>query len=127
MLIAALLSISLIGCGKKEKDAATQQVLKITITPTPVITPEAEEINPNAIVTKDNVTMTNLYLLENPDAAPTPLPVTPTPEGTNADAQSESNESSNESDSSENTEDSSDDSYDSYDDSYDDYSEDSEE
>ena len=53
------------GCGKaKEKDAMTEEVMKITITPEPTATPVPEQVNPDAVVTNGNVTMVNEYLLQ---------------------------------------------------------------
>ncbi len=50
------------GCGKKKKDPAGEQVLKISITPEPSSTPKPEEVNQDAVVTNGNITMVNEYL-----------------------------------------------------------------
>lgn len=50
------------GCGKKKKDPAAEQVLKISITPEPSPTPKLEEVNQDAVVTNGNITMVNEYL-----------------------------------------------------------------
>ena len=50
------------GCGKKKKDPAGEQVLKISITPEPSPTPKPEEVNQDAVVTNGNITMVNEYL-----------------------------------------------------------------
>lgn len=67
LLCLVMLAVLLTGCGSKEEDVTKNQVLKITITPTPAITPSPEELNPKAVVSKDGVTMINLYLLEHPE------------------------------------------------------------
>ena len=51
------------GCGKKkEADAASTQVLEITITPEATPTPAPDEIDSDAVVTNGNMTMVNEYL-----------------------------------------------------------------
>ena len=51
------------GCGKKKEiDAASTQVLEITITPEATPTPAPQEINSDAVVTNGNMTMVNEYL-----------------------------------------------------------------
>ena len=51
------------GCGKeKETDAASTQVLEITITPAVTPTPAPGEVNPDAVITNGNLTMVNEYL-----------------------------------------------------------------
>ena len=50
------------GCGKKEIDPAKEQVLEIRITPMPTPTPAPEELNEDAVVQKDGITMLNGYL-----------------------------------------------------------------
>ena len=66
MILAAVLSLCLFGagcgCGKKETDPAKEQVLKITITPAPTPTTAPEELNSDAIITNDGVTMLNGYM-----------------------------------------------------------------
>lgn len=56
------------GCGEKKKDPAGEQVLKITITPEPSPTVKPEEIDQNAVVTNDGVTMVNEYLISQEGA-----------------------------------------------------------
>lgn len=52
-----------IGCGKKkEADAASTQVLEITITPEATPTPAPHEVNSDAVVTNGNMTMVNEFL-----------------------------------------------------------------
>ena len=51
------------GCGKKKKDPASEQVLKISITPEPSPTQKPDEIDKDTVVTKDGVTMVNEYLI----------------------------------------------------------------
>ena len=51
--------------GKKKTDPASEQVLKISITPEPSPTPAPEEIDPEAVVTNGNLTMVNSYLAED--------------------------------------------------------------
>ena len=65
--LAVLLCTALAGCGcgKKKTDPASEQVLKISITPVPSPTPAAEEIDPEAVVTNGNLTMVNSYLAED--------------------------------------------------------------
>lgn len=53
------------GCGKKETDPASQQVLEISITPEPTPTEAPEETDPSAVVSEGNITMVNSYLVEN--------------------------------------------------------------
>lgn len=52
------------GCGKKKKDPASEQVLKITITPEPTVTPKPEELDQSAVVKNGNITMVNEYLVQ---------------------------------------------------------------
>lgn len=69
-LTLLILSFSLLsGCGqKKEKDAAAQQVLKITITPSVAPTKAPSEVSKDAVVTNGNLTMVNEYLAEKENA-----------------------------------------------------------
>lgn len=69
VLTLFVLSFSLLsGCGKKkDKDAAAQQVLKITITPSVTPTKAPSEVNKDAVVTNGNLTMVNEYLAEKGD------------------------------------------------------------
>ena len=53
------------GCGKKSDDPASQQVLKISITPEP------DQIGSAAVVTNGNITMVNTYLEDNPGSSST--------------------------------------------------------
>lgn len=53
------------GCGKKSDDPASQQVLKISITPEP------DQIDSAAVVTNGNITMVNTYLEDNPGSSST--------------------------------------------------------
>ena len=59
------------GCGKKSDDPASQQVLKISITPEPSPTPEPDQIDSAAVVTNGNITMVNTYLEDNPGSSST--------------------------------------------------------
>ena len=54
------------GCGKKKTDPASEQVLKISIIPTPSLTPEPEQVDSAAVTTNGDVTMVNIYAAENP-------------------------------------------------------------
>lgn len=65
--LAVLLCTALAGCGcgKKKTDPASEQVLKISITPEPSPTLAPEEIDPEAVVTNGNLTMVNSYLAED--------------------------------------------------------------
>lgn len=65
--VSALLCASLAGCGcgKKEKDPASEQVLEISITPEPSPTLAPEEVDPSAVVTNGDITMVNSYLTES--------------------------------------------------------------
>lgn len=65
LIVTLLLAfcIAAAGCGKKkEQDAQSQQVLKITITPSAAPTKAPDEMNPDAVVTNGNMTMVNEYL-----------------------------------------------------------------
>ncbi|MDO4272796.1 MAG: hypothetical protein Q4D16_03930 [Eubacteriales bacterium] len=63
LALSASIFISGCGCGKKkEPDAQSQQVLKITITPSVAPTKAPDEMNPEAVVTNGNMTMVNEYL-----------------------------------------------------------------
>ena len=67
ILMVCILACCLIlvgcGCGKKKKtDPASEQVLKISITPTP------ETVDSAAVTTNGDVTMVNIYAAENPGA-----------------------------------------------------------
>lgn len=66
MAVAALLLLCALatGCGGKpdKADPASEQVLKITITPEPTATPAPEQINSDAVVQNGNITMVNSYL-----------------------------------------------------------------
>lgn len=59
-----LLCVFAAGCGKKERDPASEQVLKISITPEATPTPAPDEIDPSAVVSSGNITMINSYLAE---------------------------------------------------------------
>lgn len=59
-----LLCAAVGGCGKKEKDPATEQVLEISITPIVTPTPKPSETNPDAVTVNGDITMVNTYLLE---------------------------------------------------------------
>lgn len=48
---------------QKKKDPATQQVLKISITPEPSPSPEPDKIDQDAVVKNGNITMVNEYLI----------------------------------------------------------------
>lgn len=56
------------GCGKKQTDPASEQVLKISITPEPSPTPEPSTVDSSAVETTGDITMVNTYLLEHPSA-----------------------------------------------------------
>ena len=51
------------GCGKLKKDPATQQLLKIIITPEPSPAPEPDKMDQKAVVKNGNITMVNEYLV----------------------------------------------------------------
>lgn len=63
-LFLMLLCAAAGGCGKKEKDPASEQVLKISITPVVTPTPQPSEANPDAVTVNGDITMVNTYLLE---------------------------------------------------------------
>lgn len=48
---------------QKKKDPATQQVLKIGITPEPSPAPEPDKMDQKAVVKNGNITMVNEYLV----------------------------------------------------------------
>lgn len=67
LVALVLLCILASGCGcgkKKEKDPEKEQVMKITITPEATPTPVPEQVNADAVVTRDKITMINGYLVE---------------------------------------------------------------
>ena len=53
------------GCGQKKTDPASEQVLKISITPEPSPTPAPDTA---AVTSNGDISMVNLYLAENPSA-----------------------------------------------------------
>lgn len=60
-----LAGICVSGCGRaEEEDAASHEVLKITVAPEPSPTPAPENINPDAVSTNGDMTMINSYLME---------------------------------------------------------------
>lgn len=61
----ALYSSGRLRLREEKTDPASEQVLKISITPEPSPTPAPEEINPEAVVTNGNLTMVNSYLAED--------------------------------------------------------------
>lgn len=61
-LLAAALFVAGCGCGKKNTDPETQEVLKISITPEPSPTAAPETVNSDAVVTNGGITMVNSYL-----------------------------------------------------------------
>lgn len=62
--LLVLCCVFLTGCGKKQTDPASEQVLKITITPEPSPTPAPDQVNSDAVVKNGNITMVNSYLEE---------------------------------------------------------------
>ena len=54
------------GCGQKKTDPASEQVLKISITPEPSPTPPP--VDAAAVTSNGDISMVNLYLAENPSA-----------------------------------------------------------
>lgn len=50
------------GCGQKKTDPASEQVLKISITPEP------DTVDAAAVTSNGDISMVNLYLAENPSA-----------------------------------------------------------
>ena len=64
MAVLLLVCVFAAGCGSKsgETDPASEQVLKITITPEPTATPAPDEISSDAVVQNGNITMVNSYL-----------------------------------------------------------------
>lgn len=70
LAVLLLLLVILAGscaCGKKKDkkpDAAAQEVLKISITPSPMPTEAPEQVSKKAVSTNGNVTMVNEYLAQ---------------------------------------------------------------
>lgn len=67
MVMAVVLLLACVfaaGCGSKsgKADPASEQVLKITITPEPTATPAPDQVNSDAVVQNGNITMVNSYL-----------------------------------------------------------------
>ena len=56
------------GCGQKKTDPASEQVLKISITPEPSPTPAPDTVDAAAVTSNGDISMVNLYLAENPSA-----------------------------------------------------------
>lgn len=54
------------GCGQKKTDPASEQVLKISITPEP--SPAPDTVDAAAVTSNGDISMVNLYLAENPSA-----------------------------------------------------------
>jgi hypothetical protein len=54
------------GCKAKEKDPSTTEVMKITITSTPVPTEEPESVHPDAVISNGGITMINEYRKNDP-------------------------------------------------------------
>ena len=63
-----LFCAALAGCGGGEKDPASEQVLRISITPEATPTPAPEELDPSAVVTNGDITMVNSYLADQTEA-----------------------------------------------------------
>lgn len=57
------------GCGQKKTDPASEQVLKISITPEPSPTPAPDTVDASAVTANGDISMVNLYVAENPSAA----------------------------------------------------------
>ena len=64
MAVLLLVCVFAAGCGSEsgETDPASEQVLKITITPEPTATPAPDEVSSDAVVQNGNITMVNSYL-----------------------------------------------------------------
>lgn len=64
MAVLLLVCVFAAGCGSKsgKADPASEQVLKITITPEPTATPSPDQVNSDAVVQNGNITMVNSYL-----------------------------------------------------------------
>ena len=56
------------GGGQKNTDPASEQVLKISITPEPSPTPAPDTVDAAAVTSNGDISMVNLYLAENPSA-----------------------------------------------------------
>ena len=56
------------GCGQKKTDPASEQVLKISITPEPSPTLAPDSVDTAAVASSGDISMVNLYLAENPSA-----------------------------------------------------------
>ena len=56
------------GCGQKKTDPASEQVLKISITPEPSPTLAPDTVDAAAVTSNGDISMVNLYLAENPSA-----------------------------------------------------------
>ena len=50
------------GCGQKKTDPASEQVLKISITPEPSPTPAPDTVDAAAVTSNGDISMVNLYL-----------------------------------------------------------------
>lgn len=60
-LLAVLALLTFGGCGKKEKDPASTEVMKITISPEATPTEAPKNVNPDAVITNGQLTMINEY------------------------------------------------------------------
>ena len=60
-LAAGLLAITgalLTGCGSKKKNAEEESVIKISTAPEPTATPDPKTVDPDAVTSNGNLTMT---------------------------------------------------------------------
>ena len=53
------------GCGQKKTDPASEQVLKISITPEPSPTPAPDTVDAAAVTSNGDISMVNLSDLQN--------------------------------------------------------------
>ena len=72
IVVGSVLVLSVImtgcGCGKKKTDPASEQVLKISITPELSPTPAPDTVDTAAVTSNGDISMVNLYVAQNPSA-----------------------------------------------------------
>ena len=65
VLTVLLAGVMLTGCGKKEADAESTQVIQISVAPpSPTSTPAPDQVDSAAVTTNGNLTMVNEYLAD---------------------------------------------------------------